>query len=64
MNIYKDVGCSQEDHLDNCSHFGYAGTYLSEHAADCEGGRTKPCTCNPQVRGKAERELRLREAQP
>lgn len=54
MNIYRDVGCSQEQHLPNCSHFGYAGTYLSSHAEECEkktnGGRDAPCICNPKVR--------------
>lgn len=50
MNIYRDVGCSQEDHLPNCSHFGESGLYLSEHAKDCPGGRTEPCICNPKAR--------------
>jgi hypothetical protein len=57
FNIYRDVGCSQEDHLANCSHFGYTGEYLSEHAPYCNGGRTQPCTCNPEQRAKRREEL-------
>lgn len=54
-NLYKDVGCSQECHLPNCGHFGYVGTYLSEHAdwCDWEKYRDRPCTCNPEARKKA-----------
>lgn len=50
MNLYRDVGCSQEDHLPNCSHIGFAGTYLSDHATWCNGGRTEACICNPTAR--------------
>lgn len=53
MNIYRDVGCSQEDHLPNCSHFGFNGEYLSAHAEWCSGGEYSPCTCNPKARRKA-----------
>lgn len=57
-NIYRDLGCSQEDHLPNCSHFGKSGLYLSEHAEDCPWGM-KPrqyaaCTCNPKARRAAQ----------
>jgi hypothetical protein len=56
MNIYRDVGCSQEDHLPNCSHFGESGSYLSEHSKECErktdGGRNAPCICNPRAKLK------------
>ena len=51
-NVYRDLGCSQEDHLPNCSHFGFTGGYLSDHADWCEGGYTKPCICNPEARAK------------
>jgi hypothetical protein len=61
MNLYKDIGCSQEDHLRDCSHFGYSGLYLSDHADYCiaysDGGRKNPCICNPSARirkGKTE----------
>lgn len=50
MNIYKDVGCSQEQHLPNCSHFGMSGAYLSEHAPDCPWKKHQPCNCNPKAR--------------
>ena len=57
-NIYRDVGCSQEDHLPNCSHFGHSGAYLSPHSNECKkisgGGVTGPCICNPKARAKAE----------
>ena len=52
------IGCSQEDHIPNCSHFGMSGAYLSEHAKGCEEGRTGPCTCNPTARTKANKEDR------
>lgn len=52
LNMYRDVGCSQEDHLPNCSHFGMTGVYLSPHAADCPGGYEEPCICNPKAREK------------
>lgn len=59
MNLYRDVGCSQEDHLPNCSHFGESGAYLSEHSAECKkqtGGGTKAgCICNPKARKDATR---------
>lgn len=64
-NVYRDSGCSQEDHLPDCSHFGFTGGYLSEHAAWCEGGYTKPCICNPEARAKraaAEAEAAIKEA--
>jgi hypothetical protein len=51
-NIYRDLGCSQEDHLPNCSHFGENGLYLSDHAKGCPAGREAPCTCNPKARKK------------
>lgn len=55
FNIYRDVGCSQEDHLPNCGHFGYTGTYLSEHLKTCpqRKGKNQPCNCNPKAREKA-----------
>lgn len=58
-NIYRDVGCSQEDHLPNCSHFGMTGKYLSEHSVQCKrktkGGVNAPCICNPTARAKAKK---------
>lgn len=53
FNLYRDVGCSQEDHLPNCGHFGYSGMYLGSHLSTCpqDKGNTKPCNCNPIVRG-------------
>ena len=57
MKKYRDLGCSQEDHIQNCSHFGYSGAYLSEHTPECEketgGGRKAPCICNPEARKKS-----------
>lgn len=52
INLYKDIGCSQEDHLPNCGHFGFTGTYLSEHLADCPSKNYEPCNCNPKARSK------------
>lgn len=63
MNIYRDVGCSQEQHLPNCSHFGYTGKYLSEHLPTCPGGRNAPCNCNPKARKEAA-ERERKESKP
>jgi hypothetical protein len=52
-NPYRDVGCSQEDHLPNCGHFGMSGLYLSDHAPDCPTDKFEPCTCNPKARKEA-----------
>lgn len=59
-NVYRDLGCSQESHIPNCGHFGYAGTYLSEHLKTCPQfkGNTKPCNCNPMARKAVEKALR------
>lgn len=55
MNLYRDIGCSQEDHLPNCGHFGYTGGYLSSHLNTFPQGQKKfePCNCNPKARAKA-----------
>ncbi len=52
FNIYRDVGCSQEDHLKNCGHFGYSGLYLSDHLKTCPqyAANLEPCNCNPEAR--------------
>jgi hypothetical protein len=50
-NVYHTLGCSQEDHLANCGHFGYSGEYLSSHSKGCPAGDTGPCICNPTARG-------------
>jgi hypothetical protein len=53
MNRY--VGCSQEDHLPNCSHFGYSGGYLTSHLETCPCHKSyrEECNCNPMARWKA-----------
>lgn len=54
--MYKRIGCGQEDHISNCIHFGYFGTYLSEHSEECKAetneGRNNACICNPNARKK------------
>jgi hypothetical protein len=48
MSMYKWPGCSQEDHLPLCMHFGRAGTYLSHHLPVCEAknkNTSGPCIC-------------------
>lgn len=60
MNLYKSIGCSQEDHLPNCGHFGQSESYLGRHAFDCPYKKYKPCDCNPNARsisGKPNRKL-------
>lgn len=54
-NCIKDIGCSQEDHLPDCGHYGYTGGYLSNHLPDCPSGNTGPCVCNPRARKRIER---------
>jgi hypothetical protein len=54
-NIYRDLGCSQEDHLPNCGHFGYTGEYLSRHAEGCPTLKDQPCNCNPNARMMVEK---------
>ena len=52
MNNYRSVGCSQEDHLPNCAHFGYCGGYLTPHAKTCPCNKSNKaeCNCNPTAR--------------
>lgn len=46
-----DYGCSQEDHIPNCGHFGFSGTYLSDHAPECPAATWDAlCECNPKAR--------------
>lgn len=50
--LIPSYGCSQEDHVPNCGHFGYSGTYLGNHAPDCDHEQDcrYECTCNPAQR--------------
>ncbi len=52
MSNYRDIGCSQEDHLPNCTHLGYSGGYLSEHLPTCPCFKSNKaeCNCNPKAR--------------
>lgn len=54
-------GCSQEDHIPNCGHFGQSGLYLSEHAKDCDNRKNSryECTCNPRRRRRKVRDHQL-----
>lgn len=47
-------GCSQEDHVPNCGHFGFSGEYLGRHLLDCfnEQDARYECSCNPKARSK------------
>jgi hypothetical protein len=49
---HRDVGCSQEDHIPNCGHFGYSGVYLSDHLETCPCYKSNKaeCNCNPTAR--------------
>ena len=52
MSRARDIGCSQEDHIPNCAHFGYSGGYLSDHLKTCPCFRSNKaeCNCNPTAR--------------
>lgn len=54
--ILSSCGCSQEQHLPNCGHFGHSGVYLSRHLPDCDNAKNSryQCTCNPTVRKSSE----------
>jgi hypothetical protein len=45
-------GCSQEQHVPNCGHFGESGAYLSLHSLDCDYRKNSryECTCSPKAK--------------